>query len=218
MPRILVVDDEHDILALLSNALAVDGHNVVTVDHPAKLENLSLADFDLVIIDIMMPDIDGFELCKKLRPIIDCPILFLTAKTEEADALYGFGLGADDYITKPFKIAELRARVAAHLRREKRERRNNLVVGDVRFELLSGEVWVGQSIIPLTKSEHKLCLLLARNRKQVFSKERIYDSVFGLEKESSVSVITEHVRSIRSKFGKHNPIETVWGVGYRWIT
>ncbi|GHU78331.1 DNA-binding response regulator [Clostridia bacterium] len=218
MANILAVDDERDILALLRSALTRDGHYVTVVDDPLKVESLPLNEYNLILLDVRMPGVDGFELCGRIRAAVDCPILFLTAKVEEADVLYGFGLGADDYITKPFSVAALRARVAAHLRRETRERRNVLRAGGIHFDLLAGEIRVEGQPIPLTKGEYGICLFLARHRGQVFSKEKIYETVFGFDKESDSAAITEHIRSIRAKFAPTGgvPIETVWGVGYKW--
>jgi DNA-binding response OmpR family regulator len=216
--HILAVDDERDILALLQNALALDGHTVTAVDDPARAERLPLQRFDLILLDVRMPGIDGFELCQRIRAAVDCPILFLTAKTDEADLLYGFGVGADDYLVKPFSLAALRARVAAHLRREHREKRSVLRVGAAHFDLLAGEVRVREARVPLTKGEYGICLYLARNRGQVFSKERIYEAVFGFDRESDSAAVAEHIKNIRAKFAPLGgvPIETVWGVGYRW--
>jgi DNA-binding response OmpR family regulator len=130
----------------------------------------------------------------------------------------GLGAGGDDYITKPFGIGELRARVAAHLRREKRERKYFLEAGGVRFQIQAKKMFYQETEIPMTKSEYAICEYLAVNSGQVFSKERIYEAVYGYDGESDVSTITEHVKNIRAKCKKYGlePIETVWGIGYRW--
>ncbi|MDR2657970.1 MAG: response regulator transcription factor [Oscillospiraceae bacterium] len=218
MARILAVDDERDILTLLRNVLELDGHSVTTVDDPVRVERLSLNEYDLIILDVRMPGVDGFELCRRIRETVDCPILFLTAKTEEADLLYGFGVGADDYIVKPFGLAALRARIAAHLRRERREKHSVMRVDGMQFDLLSNEATIDGNRIPLTKGEYGITLLLARNSGQVFSKERIYEAVFGFDGDADSSVITEHVRGVRAKFAPYGgvPIKTIWGVGYQW--
>lgn len=130
----------------------------------------------------------------------------------------GLGSGGDDYICKPFGIGELRARVAAHLRREAREKTHAVEISGVRFDLAGKSVRVGEEKIPLTKSEYEISELLALNHGQVFSKEKIFERVFGYERESDSSAITEHVKNIRAKFaryGKKN-IQTVWGIGYKW--
>ena len=130
----------------------------------------------------------------------------------------GLGIGGDDYITKPFGIGELRARVAAHLRREHREKRNVISIDGVRFYLKEKKVEYQETEFAFTKSEYAICEYLAMNHGQVFSKDRIYEHVFGYEKESDNSVITEHIKNIRAKCKKEGlePIETVWGIGYRW--
>ena len=150
--------------------------------------------------------------------MVDCPILFLTARTLENDITFGFSLGADDYIKKPFSVQELRARVNAHLRREKREKLQSMHVSGVRFLLTRQEIYREKEKVPFTKSEYEICEFLARNHGQVFSKQQIYEHVFGYEGESDESAITEHVKNIRKKFAEVgiNPLETVWGIGYRW--
>lgn len=166
----------------------------------------------------MMPEIDGFQLCSKIRTQVDSPILFLTARSDEADIIRGLGLGADDYLTKPFGVQELRARVDAHIRREEREKTNYINIGDVKLLLSSKECFVLDNRVSLTKSEYEISEYLALNRGQVFSKEQIFESVFGFERESNLSIIAEHIKNIRAKFIQFGiePIKTVWGVGYKW--
>lgn len=218
MKKILAVDDDEKILKLIRNALAKEGYEVTVQSDPLKLEELKLTDYQLILLDVMMPGIDGFTLCEKIRDRGDCPILFLTAKTKEADIMRGLGIGGDDYITKPFGLGELRARVSAHLRRETRKKKHMVSVGGVQFYLKEKKARCDGRELGFTKSEYAICEYLAMNQGQVFSKDRIYEYVFGYEKESDNSVITEHIKNIRSKCQKAGlePIETVWGVGYRW--
>lgn len=218
MANILVVDDDKDILDLIENILIKSGHFVKKIENPEKVLSEDLGYFHLIILDIMMPEIDGFQLCSEIREKVDSPILFVTAKTDEADIIKGLGLGADDYLTKPFGVQELRARVDAHLRREQREKMNSVNIGNIRFSISSKECFVLDEKVPLTKSEYEISEYLALNHGQIFSKEQIFESVFGFEKESNLSAIVEHVKNIRAKFMKfgEEPIKTIWGVGYKW--
>ena len=218
MIEILVIDDDRGILEVVRKALSRENHRVTALDDPLKVNEKDLARYQLILLDVMMPGIDGFELCRKIRDRVDCPILFLTAKNEEKDVMEGLGIGGDDYITKPFGIGELRARVAAHIRRENREKKHAISIGEVRFLMQERKVCCQGQEIGFTKAEYDICEYLALNRNQVFSKERILEHVFGFDGESSSSAITEHIKNIRAKFQKFgiNPIETVWGIGYRW--
>lgn len=218
MIEILAIDDDKGILEVIRKALSREGYGVTALDDPLKLDDQRLAKYQLILLDVMMPGIDGFSLCRNIRDKVDCPILFLTAKTGENDLMEGLGIGGDDYITKPFGIGELRARVAAHLRRENREKRHTICIGDVRFSMQEKKLYCQDSEVVLTRSEYAICEYLALNRGQVFSKERILEHVFGFDGESNSSAITEHIKNIRAKFHKYGlaPIETVWGIGYRW--
>lgn len=218
MANILAVDDDRAILDLIENILSKSGHYVNKVENPNMILSKDLSFYHLIILDIMMPGIDGFQLCSKIRTLVDCPILFLTAKSDEADIIKGLGLGADDYLTKPFGVLELRARVDAHIRREQRVKQNSIIMGNVRFILSSKECFVLDNKIPLTKSEYEISEHLALYRGQIFSKEQIFEAIFGYEKDSNLSAIVEHIKNIRAKFNRcgEEPIKTVWGVGYRW--
>ncbi len=218
MIHILAVDDDKGILELIRRALEHEGYFVDTISDSTEVLNQKLEQYQLILLDVMMPEMDGFTLCKELRERVDCPILFLTAKSEERDLMQGLGVGGDDYIRKPFGIGELRARAAAHLRRESRERKYLVEVAGVQFRLQAKKMSWQDAEVPLTKSEYAICEYLAVNRGQVFSKERIYEAVYGFDGESDASAITEHVKNIRAKckcLGLE-PIETVWGIGYRW--
>lgn len=218
LAKILAVDDEPEILTLIRDALEKDHHTVKTAPDANQVKPDDLVKYDLILLDVMMPGTDGFSFCEKIRAVVDCPILFLTAKTMESDIMNGLNLGADDYITKPFGTGELRARVNAHLRREKRERHSVLCASGARFDLSSKEVSVNNHAVPLTKSEYSICEFLARNRGQVFSKDQIYETVFGYDGESDPSTIAAHVKNLRAKLAVYDlsPIITVWGIGYKW--
>lgn len=218
MIRILAIDDEEQILMLIQNALKKEAYEVTVSTSVTEQLLKTIGTYDLILLDVMMPYVNGFELCSKIRDLVDCPILFLTAKTFEEDVDYGLSLGADDYIKKPFSIVELRARIQAHLRRENRPKHQCLFTDDIRFYLKERKVMVAEQTISLTKSEYSICELLVRNKGQVYSREQIYEHVFGFDKESDLPAITEHIKNIRRKFltvGKE-PITTVWGIGYKW--
>ncbi len=218
MAHILAIDDDEAMLALIKNTLRKDGHDVDCISKiTADLKERLIA-YDLILLDVMMPDADGYAFCREIRDLTDAPILFLTARSLEEDVDFGFSVGADDYIKKPFSILELRARISAHLRREQREKTRCFLVGSVRFFPAKKEVRVLDRKLSFTKSEYEICLLLAKNHGQIYSKEQIYENVFGYEKESDISAITEHIKNIRKKLALAgvSPIETIWGIGYRW--
>jgi len=219
MAKILAVDDDPKILKLLKNALELKGHEVDTVDSATKIRVEELIHYQLILLDIMMPNLDGISFCHQIRERVQCPILFLTAKTEEAAVARGLLSGGDDYIKKPFGVMELNARVEAHLRREVRKKQTKKVVIDsVVLDLERHEITVAGSQVFLTKSQFKICEFLAINQGIVFSKEQIYEAIYPLESDTLISTITEHIRVIRRKFNELEcqPIETVWGVGYKW--
>jgi DNA-binding response OmpR family regulator len=216
--KILVVDDEPDMLVLIKNILEKKNYLVDTFKDPSEIDQNKLTTYDLILLDIMMPGVDGITFCKEIRAKVDCPILFLTAKTMENDIVEGLISGADDYITKPFGVQELVARIEAHLRRERREKHSSINLGDIRLDLSSSEVFVKDEKLPLTKSEYKICELLAKRRGRVFSREQIYELIFGYDGVGDSYAISEHIKNIRAKFKKFNqsPIDTVWGIGYKW--
>ena len=218
MANILAVDDDTAILSMIENVLVKDSHTVTKIDDPTKLESDMLSRYDLILLDVMMPGIDGFELCSKIRNQVDCPILFITAKTDETSLVNGLALGADDYICKPFGVMELRARIGAHLRREKREHVARLALGRICFMLDSRQMMLDEKPISLTKAEYDICEYLAKNRGQIFSKEQILEKVLGFDSDSSDSTIITHVKNIRTKLSGYDymPIKTVWGIGYKW--
>ena len=218
MAQILTIDDDKAMLALIKNALSKDGHTVTCIGQVTETLQDNLSFYDLILLDIMMPGTDGYTFCREIRSYTDCPILFLTAKSLEEDVAFGFSVGADDYIKKPFSILELRARVNAHLRRDQREKVQCFCVGSVRFFLIRKEIWADGEKLSFTKSEYEISLLLAKNHGQIYSKEQIFENVFGYDKESDISAITEHIKNIRKKLAAAglSPIETIWGIGYRW--
>ena len=194
MAQILVVDDQEDIVQFVVKALELQNHKVTGLTSVLDLDKNSLPRFDLILLDIMMPDVDGLQFCHDIRDQVDCPILFITAKTQEADIVQGLTYGADDYICKPFGVKELQARVAAHLRREHRERHHKLSLGDFQFDLSAQELYVENQLLDLTRSEYRICQFLAENKGQVFSKEQIYTHLYGYEDKGSPTAVAEHIK------------------------
>ena len=216
--RILAIDDEQDILRLIEKALR-EQYQVDTVLAPIQSIPEDLSVYSLIIMDVMMPHENGYELIKRLRDKVSCPIIFLSAKALEEDVIYGLSLGADDYLRKPFTVAELRARIAAHIRRDHRDEAHALIqYGDISLSTEACELRIKGKQVGLTKSEYDIVQLLFRNRGQVFSKAQIYDIIYGFDKDGDESAITEHIKNVRRKLKQHGaePIETVWGIGYKW--
>ncbi len=218
MANILVIDDGEDILSIIKIGLEKDGHSVTILTNPTHITIKKINFYDVILLDIMMPKVNGYDALKELRNMTDSPIIFLTAKTAEEDILYGLSLGADDYLTKPFRISELRARVNAHIRRESREHLVTLNLGDFRFNLSQKKLYFKEKVVNLTKGEYEICEFLARNRGRIYARDQIYESVFGYEAEGDSQSISTHIKNIRSKFDnpEDSPIYTRWGVGYVW--
>lgn len=223
--RILVVDDETMITELLSDHLGDEGYEVYTANSAAAALKLLPRDPELILLDINMRGMDGLELCKTIRDHVSCPILFLTARITEQDKINGLQYGGDDYITKPFSLKELSARVAAHLRRDERTRGGRgggssvLTSGELLVNLTQRRVFYRDTEIEVSRREFDLIEFLLTNAGQVFDRERIYERVWGYDAEGSADVIKEHIRKIRAKLHKaagEEYIETVWGVGYKW--
>lgn len=219
--KILIVDDEADIVTMLQRYFTFNGYEVLTAGNGLKAIEMAEKQPDLILLDINMPDLDGMEVCARIRDFVCCPILFLTARIEEADKIKGFGVGGDDYIVKPFSLDELGARVSAHIRRERRGREAAKVHLDdaLAIDYTEKSLYYSGSPIPLARKEFDIIELLSRHRGQVFSKERIYELVWDYDSEGDASVVAEHIRRIRMKCreaGAKQYIETVWGMGYRW--
>ena len=222
MANILAVDDDRDLCTLLKTALERDGHTVETRCAGADVTAALCRWADCILLDIMMPGEDGFATCRRIRTLTEAPILFLTARTDEPSVLTGLGIGADDYLSNPFRLAELRARVNAHLRRQNRAPQHRLVRGGVCFDLAAKSAAVGGTQLPFTKSEYAICEFLALHAGQTFGKEQIYEAVFGYDGTADDTAITQHIKNIRAKLrtaGLASPetvLKTVWGVGYLW--
>lgn len=219
--KILIADDEPGIIQLLTDYFEMQDYHVIDAANGIEVLGKLSQSPDIIILDVNMPLLDGFEVCERIRAHISCPILFLTAKIEEADRIKGLMSGGDDYILKPFSIDELGARVEAHLRRESRKKTEGTVKIFDRLAIHYEEksVYYGEEPVAFTKTEYKIIEILSLNPGQVFSKEQVYEKVRGFDGSADSSIVTEHIRRIRGKIGKYTDrtyIETVWGVGYRW--
>jgi len=220
--KLLIVDDEKDIRCMLRDYFELQGYEIYTAaDGEEALDKMKIQP-DMILLDINMPGMDGYEVCRRIRDYVSCPILFLTARVEEQDRVNGLMIGGDDYIMKPFSMDELDARIMAHLRREKRmaSREQLRFQGKLVINYSQRKVFYDGEQIPFTKMEFDLIEFLSMHKKQVFSKERIYEAVRGYDGEGDSNIIMEHIRRIRQKLKKHTNhdyIETVWGVGYQWI-
>lgn len=222
MSKILVVDDDKEIASLIGDSLYDEGYDVLLAYDGEKALSIinKTDDLSMVILDIMMPKIDGLSVCKTIREKINCPILFVSAKSRTLDTLLGLEIGADDYIKKPFIVEELVARVKAHIRREQRKQitKNNIInIGDIEVHKDSYEVYVNKKLIELSTREFQLFLYLCENVGKVLSREQIFDAVWGME-YGDIGTVAVNIKSLRDKIDKENKyIKTVWGVGYKFI-
>ena len=214
---IMVIDDEQMILDMLRDHFETEQYGVTTAKTSEEASRKLIDQPDIILLDINMPGMDGLELCRLIRDHVTCPILFLTARIEEADRVAGLRAGGDDYIMKPFSLAELTARVEAHLRRENRIQQKISVrgFGDIVVDYTARTVSRNGQVIELSKVEFDIVELLSLHPGQVFSREAIYEKVRGYDGTADNAVVKEHIRRIRNKLGAQN-IETVWGCGYRW--
>jgi len=221
--RILVVDDEKLLVKGIKFNLENDGYEVLTgSDGVEAVEIASNQQVDLIILDCMMPRMDGLEACQRIREFSDVPIMMLTAKADDMDKLMGFEHGCDDYLTKPFNILELKARVRALLRRSKGGKKevkaNTLVCGNMMLDVDARNAYNDGVLVDLTAKEFDLIELLMRNPNRVYSRENLLDMIWDYEYRSDIRTVDVHIRRLREKLEK-NPAEpehilTKWGVGY----
>lgn len=224
MKKILIVEDDPAIAELERDYLEANDFAVdIAVDGMTGLTSAVNNPYDLILLDIMLPKMDGFQVCRELRKHKEIPILMVSAKREDVDKIRGLGLGADDYVIKPFSPSELVARVKAHINRYERlsgkTAKEELLVGALRIELQTHRVFVGNKEITLTNKEFELLVFLAENLGIVFNKETIFERVWGLEAAGDTATVMVHINRLREKIEpdptKPVYIETVWGVGYR---
>ena len=219
-PTLLIVDDEPGIVDTMK-AYFSPQYQVLTAYSGGEAIQKAGNQPDLILLDINMPGMDGLAVCQTIREHLTCPILFLTARVESADQIAGFQAGADDYIVKPFDLDQLAARVAAHLRRERRRSSPSAVrfFGECAVDYSARAVTVRGQPVSFSRREFDILELLSLNAGQVFDRERIYETVWGIDGEGNSDTVMEHIRKIRAKLAVHTQqsyIETVWGCGYRW--
>jgi len=228
--RILIIEDDPDIASLEKDFLETNNFEVVIEKDGQKGMDRALQEqFTLILLDLMLPGKDGMAICRDIREKIDIPILMVTARTDDIHKVRGLGLGADDYITKPFSPTELVARVKSHVARYARLTKNTgmptigaeLDFGDLRIDPVAHRVYIDETEIILTNKEYELLYFLAGNKDVVFSKEEIYDKIWGEDVYGELKTVTVHINRLREKIEKDPSrpvrIQTVWGAGYRFI-
>ena len=228
MQKILIIEDDLLIAELERDYLEANGFEARLCDDGKKGLDMALSeDFDLVLLDLMLPGLSGFEVCRALRREKDIPVIMVTAKKDDIDKIRGLGLGADDYVVKPFSPAELVARVRAHigihqrLLGKSREAAENVIeAGDLQIGPLSRRVTLGGREVSLTNKEFELLLLLASHPDMVFSREKLFNRVWGGDSLGNTATVTVHINRLREKIERDpacpEHIETVWGAGYRF--
>ena len=226
--KVLIIEDDKSIAELERDYLQVNGFACdIAADGESGLKMAMQEDYALVIVDIMLPGRDGFSVCSELRREKDIPIIFLSARSEDIDKVRGLGLGADDYMTKPFSPSELVARVKSHIARYEKlvsknaaKKSDIIQVRDLKIDKEAHRVYVGGKEVAMPVREFELLLFLAENPNIVFSKERLFDRLWGMDAMGDVSTVTVHIQRIRDKIEKNlagqKYIETVWGAGYRF--
>ena len=227
MSRILIIEDEESSAELEKDYLELSGFTVeIENDGRKGLEKSLTEDVDLILLDLMLPGVDGFEICKTIRSKKNTPVIIVSAKRDDIDKIRGLGLGADDYITKPFSPSEMVARVKAHLARYQRLVSNSkpeneiIEVRGIRIDKTARRVWVNGEEKNFTTKEFDLLTFLAENPNHVFTKEELFREIWGMESLGDIATVTVHIKKIREKIeyntAKPQYIETIWGVGYRF--
>lgn len=227
MSRILIIEDEEAIAELEKDYLELSGFEVIICNRGDLGLNMALKeDFDLIILDLMLPEIDGFEICRQVREAKNTPIIMVSAKKDDIDKIRGLGLGADDYMTKPFSPSELVARVKAHMDRYNRligstTQKNDIIeIRGIKIDKTARRVWVNGEEKTFTTKEFDLLTFLAQNPNRVFTKEELFREIWDMESVGDIATVTVHINKIREKIEYNNAkpqyIETIWGVGYRF--
>jgi len=230
MRKILIIEDEMPIAELEKDYLELSDFEVTIETDGIEGEKKAMTgEYDLLILDVMLPGKDGFEICRNFREKFLVPVIMVSAKKEDIDKIHGLGLGADDYMTKPFSPSELVARVKAHLNRYDvlidqtvvKENVNEVIVaGDLKIDKTARRVFVGEEEKSFTTKEFDLLYFLAKNPNHVYPKEELFQKIWGFTAEGDIATVTVHIKKIREKIEKETSspeyIETIWGVGYRF--
>jgi DNA-binding response OmpR family regulator len=228
MKRILIIEDEQVIAEVEKDYLEANGYEVeIEASGDVGLKKAISEDYDLILLDLMLPKTDGFEICRQVRKVKNIPILMVSAKKEDIDKIRGLGLGADDYVIKPFSLGELVARVKAHIARYDRLIADNRIrstdeirIRDIQIDKLSRKVFVNEAEVAFTSKEYDLLLFMLMNPNRVFSKDDLFEKIWGLDSFGDFATVTVHISKIREKIEvdpfKPQYIETIWGVGYRF--
>ncbi len=227
MSRILIIEDEESIAELEKDYLELSGFEVAIENSgDVGLKRAMAEEFNLIILDLMLPEIDGFEICRQVREKKNTPILMVSAKKDDIDKIRGLGLGADDYMTKPFSPSEMVARVKAHLARYERligtgvQENDMIEIRGLKIDKTARRVYLNGEETIFTTKEFDLLTFLAQNPNRVFSKEELFSKIWGMESVGEIATVTVHIKKIREKIeystSKPQYIETIWGVGYRF--
>lgn len=226
MPKILIIEDDPDISGIERDYLTLENYTVeIAADGVTGVQKGLKGGFDLILLDLMLPGMDGFSVCRRLREALDIPILMVTARREDIDKIRGLGLGADDYIEKPFSPGVLVARIKAHLARYRRltgneEVKSEITLGNIRVNTSTRRVYVDDREVELKNKEYELLLFLMLNVDAVFSREQLYERIWGLDAMGDNATVVVHINRLREKIERDpsNPryIQTVWGAGYRF--
>lgn len=229
MKKILIIEDDISIAEIERDFLEINGYEAyIITDGLQGMKEAGSGKYDLILLDVMLPNMDGFEICRRIRDTIDIPILMVTAKTEDIDKIRGLGLGADDYISKPFSLPEFIARVKANLSQYERLKANSsgdskqseIQIGNIRINPQTRMVYVDGREIECKMKEFDLLYFLMTNPEIVFSKETLYERIWGMDSVGDLKTVAVHINRLREKIEKDaaNPehIQTVWGVGYRF--
>lgn len=225
--KILIIEDETSIAELERDYLEISGFEVdIANDGEEGIDKALNGEYELILLDLMLPGMDGYEICKEIRKTEETPIMMVSAKKDDIDKIRGLGMGADDYMIKPFSPSEMVARVKAHIGRYERlvgsklPKKNMVEIRDLKMDLNSRKAWVNDNEKNLTAKEFDILHFLAEHPNRVYSKEDIFKEIWGLESMGDISTVTVHIKNIREKIEIDNSrpqfIETIWGVGYRF--